>query len=72
MSEPKTKHLHAAATDLEVLQRSTVSDFDGHTEFHRLSPRQRLSWLDEAVAFITSSKRATRVSDAAAVQRGGR
>ena len=25
------------AKDLEILQRTTVADFDGHTEFHRLS-----------------------------------
>lgn len=24
------------------------SDFDGHTEFSRMTPDQRLSWLDEA------------------------
>jgi len=62
MSEPKNKHSHAAAADLEVLQRTTAADFDGHTELHRLSPRQRLAWLDEAVAFITSAKRETRAS----------
>jgi len=70
MSEPENKHSHAAAADLEVLQRTTAADFDGHTEFHRLSPRLRLAWLDEAVAFITSAKRAKRASDAPAGQLG--
>jgi alpha-beta hydrolase superfamily lysophospholipase len=46
----------ATAANLEVVQRSKASDFDGHTEFHRLSPRQRLSWLDEAVAFTRQPK----------------
>jgi len=70
MSEPENTHLRGTVADLEVLQRTTAADFDGHTEFHRLSPWQRLAWLDEAVAFITSAKRATRRSDAATGQRG--
>jgi len=61
MPEPKNTDSHTAAADLEILQRTTVADFDGHTEFHRLSPRQRLAWLDEAVAFITSAKSTKRV-----------
>ena len=70
MSEPENTHSHAAVADLEVLQRTTAADFDGHTEFHRLSPWQRLAWLDEAVAFIASAKRATRTSEAPAGRRG--
>lgn len=70
MSEPVNTQTPAAVADLEVLQRTTAADFDGHTEFHRLSPWQRLAWLDEAVAFITSAKTATRTSDAATGQRG--
>ncbi len=56
MSEPEKTHLHAAVADLETVRGAKPSDFDGHTEFHRLSPRQRLAWLDEAVAFITAAK----------------
>ncbi len=29
----------------------TAADFDGHTEFHRLTPAQRLAWLSAAVKF---------------------
>jgi len=56
MFEPNTTSRRALSADLEILQRTTAADFDGHTEFHRLSPCQRLAWLDEAVAFITSAK----------------
>jgi hypothetical protein len=56
MFEPNTTPRSASSADLAILQRTTAADFDGHTEFHRLSPRQRLAWLDEAVAFITSAK----------------
>ncbi len=48
--------------DLETLRCTTAADFDGHTEFHRLSPLERLAWLDEAVAFITSAKAARQSS----------
>ena len=58
MSEPEYRPPACAHVDLEVVRRATPSDFDGHTEFHRLSPRQRLVWLDEAVAFITAAQRA--------------
>lgn len=30
----------------------TPADFDGHTEFHRLTPAQRLAWLSAAVQFF--------------------
>lgn len=40
----------------EILENSTSEDFDGHTEFHRLTPQQRLAWLDQAVTFIQFSK----------------
>jgi hypothetical protein len=69
MSEPENTHSHAAAADLEVLQRTRAADFDGHTEFHRLSPRQRLAWLDEAVAFITAAKSTKRVCVSPAEER---
>ena len=26
-------------------------DFDGHTEFHRLTPEQKLEWLSQLVQF---------------------
>ena len=56
MSEPTHTSCGPSPADLEVLRRTTAADFDGHTEFQRLSPSQRLAWLDEAVAFITAAK----------------
>ena len=58
MSEAKDRPTSCLLADLEVVRHATPSDFDGHTEFHRLSPRQRLAWLDEAVEFITAAQRA--------------
>ena len=34
----------------KIIEKSTPADFDGHTEFSRMTPDQRLSWLDEANA----------------------
>ncbi len=31
-----------------ILNNTSHQDFDGHTEFARMTPDQRLSWLDEA------------------------
>ena len=58
MSEKEHRPTSRLLADLEVVRHATPGDFDGHTEFHRLSPRQRLVWLDEAVAFITAAQRA--------------
>ncbi len=44
----------AKATDEDfkkVLDRLKPEDFDGHTEFHRLTPEQRLMWLSQAAQF---------------------
>jgi len=62
MSEPPHIPCGPSPADLKVLQSTTAADFDGHTEFQRLSPRQRLAWLDEAVAFITAAKSSRRVT----------
>jgi hypothetical protein len=56
MSEPPNTSCGPSPADLKVLQTTTAADFDGHTEFQRLSPTQRLAWLDEAVAFIAAAK----------------
>jgi hypothetical protein len=56
--------------NLEILRRCSTEDFDGHTEFHRLTPLQRLMWLDEAVAFIGAAKRMRPLSSAVAPMRG--
>ncbi len=52
---------HLADIDLaavrEAIARSRPEDYDGHTEFARLSPAQRLDWLDAAVTLIEASRR---------------
>jgi len=67
MSEPLNTTASSTLADLETVRRAKPSDFDGHTEFHRLSPRQRLAWLDEAVAFITAAKNTKRAPVAPSV-----
>lgn len=39
-----------------VIAESSQADYDGHTEFARMTPSQRLAWLDQAVLFIHRSK----------------
>jgi len=39
-----------------VLAESSQADYDGHTEFARMTPAQRLAWLDQAVLFIHRNK----------------
>ena len=40
-----------------IIADSKPEDYDGHTEFERLSPSERLDWLDAAVSFIEESQR---------------
>lgn len=40
----------------EVLKHSSPADFDGHTEFRRLTAAQRLDWLAQAAAFVYEFK----------------
>jgi hypothetical protein len=39
-----------------ALAQCTPEDFDGHTEFYRLTPEQRLEWLCQARRSFTSSR----------------
>ena len=39
-----------------ALAQCKPEDFDGHTEFHRLTPEQRLEWLCQAAAFVYEFK----------------
>lgn len=70
MSEAMNTRTSATFADLDTVRHANPDDFDGHTEFYRLSPQQRLAWLDEAVAFITSAKSTKRVSVTPAGRRG--
>ena len=48
--QPLPKHIQT------VLAESSQADYDGHTEFARMTPSQRLAWLDQAVLFIHRHK----------------
>ena len=48
--QPLPEHLQA------VLAESSQADYDAHTEFARMTPSQRLAWLDQAVRFIHRNK----------------
>ena len=39
-----------------ALAQCKPEDFDGHTEFHRLTPEQRLEWYARPRRLFTSSK----------------
>lgn len=45
---------------LEAVRNSRPQDYDGHTEFDRMSPSQRLAWLDEATMFVFNQGIATK------------
>jgi hypothetical protein len=34
-----------------IIKNLSQEDFDGHTEFNRLTPEQKLAWLSQAVQF---------------------
>ena len=38
---------------MELLDKTTPSDFDGHTDFDRLTPEQRLLWFSQCARFFT-------------------
>lgn len=41
---------------LATVRASRPEDYDGHTEFARLTSNERLTWLEAAVCFVQSSK----------------
>ena len=45
---------------LEAVRHSRPQDYDGHTEFDRMTPGQRLAWLDEATVFVFNQGIATK------------
>ena len=60
MSTPlEQSHRESAAwqkTAREIIEHTNPEDYDGHTEFSRMTPAERLTWLDQAVLFIESRK----------------
>ncbi len=57
-SEEQSKAETAARQEAvrEIIGRTSAEDYDGHTEFARMTPAERLAWLDQAVLFIASRK----------------
>ena len=49
-----------------ALAQCKPDDFDGHTEFNRLTPEQRLEWLCQAATFVYEFKGKARCADAEA------
>jgi hypothetical protein len=37
---------------LQQIAQCSPEDFDGHTEFHKLTPYERLLWLSHTVSFV--------------------
>ena len=40
----------------EALAACRPQDFDGHTEFSKLTPEQRLDWLCQAATFVSENR----------------
>ena len=40
----------------EALAACRPADFDGHTEFARLTPAERLEWLYQAASFVDENR----------------
>lgn len=38
---------------IEAIKKSRPSDYDGHTEFSKLDPEQKLQWLSDCARFMS-------------------
>lgn len=56
MNSDKQSSGQASAHDWDVLRQSQPEDFDGHTGFDRMTPADRLEWLEAAVQFVAESR----------------
>jgi hypothetical protein len=52
----KTSNISPSENFERALAQCAPEDFDGHTEFHRLTPEQRLDWLSQVATFIYEFK----------------
>ena len=52
----RTTEIKPSAEFERALAQCTSEDFDGHTEFYRLTPEQRLEWLCQAATFVYEFK----------------
>ena len=48
---------------LSVITAARVEDFDGHTEFNRLRPAERLAWMESVVCLIESRRKTEHYSE---------
>jgi hypothetical protein len=55
-SEARTTEIKPCEEFEHALAQCKPEDFDGHTEFHRLTPEQRLEWLCQAATFVYKFK----------------
>ena len=51
MKTKKTERQPSSHSE-KVLTACRPEDFDGHTDFQRLTPEQRLDWLCQAATFV--------------------
>jgi len=56
---------------VEAGRLARPEDYDGHTEFDRMTPGQRLAWLDEATMFVFNQGAATKKKSLGNLNRGG-
>jgi hypothetical protein len=52
----RTTEIKPSAEFERALAQCTPEDFDGHTEFYRLTAEQRLEWLCQAATFVYEFK----------------
>ncbi|MCS7211867.1 MAG: hypothetical protein RMI34_02980 [Chloroherpetonaceae bacterium] len=45
-----------------ILSTLKPEDFDGHTEFHRLTPEQKLMWLSQIAQFVVEARTFRKIS----------
>jgi len=50
------KKIRPSAEFESALAQCKPEDFDGHTEFYRFTPEQRLEWLCQAATFVYEFK----------------
>jgi hypothetical protein len=61
-SQKNTEPIDEAAL-AAIIAGSKPADYDGHTEFDKLSHQARLQWLDAAVSFADLARRAREARD---------
>jgi len=49
----------------QLLKKATSADFDGHTDFHRLTNEQKLLWLSQCAQFCIDFIEPAKQSDPA-------